>query len=41
MPIDDPDLVLLMQQDGTLKRLRPPPVGETVTLRWAQQVMGR
>lgn len=41
MPIDDPDLVLLTQQDGTLKRLSPPPVGGTVTLRWEQQVMGR
>lgn len=41
MSIDDPDLVLLTQQDGTLKRLRPPPVGGTVTLRWEQQTMGR
>jgi hypothetical protein len=41
MSIDDPDLVLLTQGDGTLKRLSPPPVGGTVTLRWVQQVMGR
>jgi hypothetical protein len=41
MPLDDPDLVLLTQQDDTLKRLSPPPVGGTVTLRWVQQVIGR
>lgn len=41
MSIDDPDLVLLTQQDGTLKRLRPPPVGGAVTLRWEQQMLGR
>lgn len=41
MSLDDPDLVLLTQQDGTLKRLRPPPVGGTVTLPWVQQIMDR
>jgi hypothetical protein len=34
LPLDDPDLVLLTLRDNTLKRLRPPPVGERVTLTW-------
>jgi hypothetical protein len=32
--LDDPDLVLLTLRDHTLQRLRPPPVGERVTLTW-------
>jgi hypothetical protein len=34
MSLDDPDLVLLTLRDKTLLRLRPPPVGERVTLTW-------
>jgi hypothetical protein len=34
MSLDDPDLVLLTLKDKTLQRLRPPPVGERVTLSW-------
>jgi len=41
MSLDDPDLVLLTQQEGTLRRLQPPPVGETVRLTWVQLVVGR
>ncbi len=33
-PLDDPNLVMLTLGDDTLKRLRPPPVGERVTLTW-------
>lgn len=32
--LDNPDLVLLTLKDKTLQRLRPPPVGERVTLSW-------
>jgi hypothetical protein len=41
MSLDDPDLVLLTLRQGTLQRLRPPPIGETVTLPWEQAVLGR
>jgi hypothetical protein len=41
MSLDDPDLVLLTQREGSLRRLQPPPVGGTVRLVWVQQVMGR
>jgi hypothetical protein len=34
MSLDDPDLVLLTLRDKTLQRLRPPPVGDRVTLTW-------
>jgi hypothetical protein len=32
--LDDPDLAFLAWQDGSLARFRPPPVGDSVTLRW-------
>jgi hypothetical protein len=40
VPLDDPDLVLLTLREGTLKRLRPPPVGERVTLAWQPPFLG-
>jgi hypothetical protein len=41
MSLDDPDLVLLTQRDGTLRRLRPPPPGESVKLSWEPGMIGR